>query len=271
MALNKTQQVVSVTAICLSILLSGLFIAYKPGVPADDGTNLSTLTLSTTGVSASGVKTVAEGTTGTAKTLSVSGTGTISAKANEASIVLGVFTEEKLASAAMDENAQIMDAVIKAIKALGFTDDDMQTTSYSVYPNYSWDAKQVISYQVTNMVQVKVKNLSKVGSVIDAAAAAGANRIDGVSFGLSDAAISAMKIQAYETAINDVKARVDVITKNLGITVSGVQSVSESYSSPPIPYRSASYDMAAGAKASTPIISGSLSVSVSISVVYTIA
>jgi hypothetical protein len=269
MSLNKTQQVVSVTAICLSILLSGLFVAYKPGVPVDSGLNSSPL--STTGVSASGVKAIAEGTTDTAKTLSVSGTGTISAKADEATIVLGVFTEEKTAAAAIDGNAQIMDAVIEAVKALGFTNDDMQTTSYSVYPNYSWDAKQVISYQVTNMVQVKVKDLSKVGTVIDAAAAAGANRMDGVSFGLSDAVISAMKIQAYEAAIADVKTRVSVITENLGIAVSSVQSVSESYSSPPVPYRSASYDMAAGVKASTPIISGSLSVSVSINVVYIIA
>jgi uncharacterized protein YggE len=241
-----------------------MFIAYRPGSEALSEFRLPTGVPPALG--STGITKVAEGTT-TDKTLSISGTGTIYVKADKAVVILGVYTEDKQASTAIDENAALMTSVIKALKAMGFTDDDIQTTSYSVYPNYNYEIRMVIGYQVTNMIQVKVTDLNKVGDVIDAATGAGANRVESVSFGLKDATSAKMKLDAYNLAIADAKAKSGVITGGLGITIKGVQSVSESSYSSPIYYGGMDYS-AVSSKTSTPILNSNLSVTVTLSIVY---
>jgi uncharacterized protein YggE len=267
--MDKTSQAATVLAVCASILLAGMMIAYKPGMIAG-----ATEFRFPTGVPpALGVpsSTVAATDTSTnPKTLSVTGTGVINVKANQATVSLGVYTEEKVASAAIDENAATMTAVIAALKQLGFTDDDMQTTTYTVYPNYNYDVRQVVGYQVTNMIQIKIKDLTKVGPAIDAATTAGANRVDSIGFGITDETASAMRLQAYTAAIADAKAKSDVITSGLGIHITGVQSVNESIYYPVVDYRSYDISAAGSAKPSTPVLSGNLSVSVTLSIVYLI-
>ena len=255
-------------AVCASILLAGMMIAYKPGMVTD----ATEFRLPTGVPPAVGLPSSTIGATDTVtnpKTLSVSGTGIINVKANQATVSLGVYTEDKIASAAIDENAATMTTVIAALKQLGLTDDDMQTTTYTVYPNYNYDVRQVVGYQVTNVIQIKIKDLIKVGPTIDAATTAGANRVDSISFGITDETASTMKLQAYSAAIADAKAKSDVLTSGLGIQITGVQSVNESVYYPPIAYPS--YDMtASGSKASTPVLSGNLSVTVTLNIVYLI-
>jgi hypothetical protein len=262
--MDRTQQAASILAICASILLAGALIAYTPrlsrgaefrfpvGIPPSLGASTSAGDVSSSDL----------------KTLSLSGTGKVTAKASQATVAIGVYTEDRLAGTAIDENAGLMTDVIAAIKALGFTDEDIQTISYVVYPMYDWEAKQVISYQVTNMVQVKVLDLDKLGPVIDAAAAAGANKIESITFGLSDELANQLKLDAYVAAIADAESKANVITTNLGITITGIQSVSESSYYPYTPYRS--YSTADAATSSTPILEGTLSVTVTLNIVYVI-
>jgi hypothetical protein len=267
--MEKTSQAVTVLAVCASILLAGMMIAYKPGMVAD----VSEFRFPTgvpPALGGTGFSTIAATDTGTnLKTLSISGTGVINVKANQATISLGVYTENSLASVAIDENAAKMTAVITALKQLGFTDNDMQTTTYTVYPNYNYDVRLVVGYQVTNMIQIKIKDLTKVGPAIDVASTAGANRVDSIGFGITDETASSMKLQAYTAAIADAKAKSDVITSGLGIHITGVQSVTESSYYPVVEYRG--YDVASsGSKVSTPVLSGNLNVSVTLSIVYLI-
>ena len=267
--MEKTRQAATVLAVCASILLAGMIIAYKPGMVADitefrfpSGVPPA---LGATGFSSTGVTT----DTGTnPRTLSVSGTGVINVKANQAMVTLGVYTEDKLASTAIDQNAVTMTAVIAALRQLGFTDANMQTTNYGVTPNYNYEVRQVIGYQVTNIIQIKITDLTKVGPAIDAATSAGANRVDSISFGITQETTSAIKLQAYSAAIADAKAKSEVITNGLGIKITGVQSVTESVYYPVVDYRS--YAPAAEGKASTPVLSGNLSVTVTLNIVYLI-
>jgi uncharacterized protein YggE len=269
MMMDKTRQATTVLAVCASILLAGMIIAYKPGIV----TELSDFrfptgvppALGTTGLTSS----TATDTTNL-KTLSVSGTGVINVKANQATVILGVYTEDKEASAAIDENAAKMAAVINALKQLGFKDEDMQTTTYNVYPNYNWEIRMVIGYQVTNMIQIKIKDLTKVGHAIDAASSAGANKVDSISFGITEEIASAMKLQAYQAAIADAKSKSDVITSGLGIKVVGVQSVTESSYYPVVEYRSYDQSGTSSVKTPTPVLSGNLSVTVTLNIVYLI-
>lgn len=267
--MEKTQQIVSVLAVCVSILLAGMIIAYKPGMVTE-----FTEFRFPTGVSAAlgatsytNVATTEPGTT--PRTMSISGTGVINVMTDQATVILGVYTQDKTAGTAIDENAALMTAVISSLKQLGFTDDDMKTTSYGVTPTYNWEINAVVGYQVTNMIELKIKDLKKVGPAIDAAAAAGANRVDSISFGISDETAQAMKLQAYTAAINDAKAKSDVITSGLGVKVAGIQSISESSYYPYIAYRSdAAYE--SSGKASTPVLKGNLSVTVTLNIVYLI-
>jgi uncharacterized protein YggE len=245
-----------------------LIIAYKPGLTETGEFRFPIGVPPSLG--ATGFQNIEQTSSTNLKTIAISGTGTVSVKADQATVSLGVYTENKLASIAIEENANLMAAVIKAIKDKGIPEQNIQTTYYSVSPNYNWEIRQVIGYQVTNMVQIKITDLTKVGSTLDSATGAGANRVDGVSFGLKDETASSMKLQAYSAAINDAKAKLGVITSGLQITASGVQSITETSYYPPIAYRS--YTVAeSGTKATTPILEGTLSVSVTLNIVWLIA
>jgi uncharacterized protein YggE len=274
--MNNKEQAFAVTAICLSIIIAGAIIAYRPGVVEQltPGLPEGFRFPSGTGIS-QGIPTlysgVSQGTELNLKTISLAGSGSASAQADQALVNLGAQITSESANDGISENAKLMSAVIEAIKVLGVDEDDIITTSYSVYPQYDWteDGRVFRGYTVTNLVQVTVKDLDIVGDVIDAAAAAGANQINGISFELSDAKREELKTYAYIAALTDAQDKADVIAETLGLTISGVQSVTE-YSYTPV--RSYDYSEAAmdGAMsyASTPIMSGELSVSVSVQIVF---
>jgi len=202
-------------------------------------------------------------------TISVSGSGTASMQADEATVTLGVQTQGETASEAIERNAELMAAVIDAIKALGLTEEDMKTVSYNVYPIYSKENyNTVVGYRVNNMIAVKVTDMNLIGKVIDAAADNGANRIQGVSFGLSSEKQADLKTQAYLAALEDAEEKALLIAEKIGVTITGVLSVSENVYQPYQPYYDYRVISAGETSASTPIIEGKLSVSVTVHIVY---
>lgn len=278
--MNKNQQAFAVSAICLSIILAGAIIAYRPGaVELDAGLPAGFRYPSGVGVS-QGVPALYTTLSPTLiseevtqKTISLTGAGTASATADEATIRMGVEVTRDTAAEAISDNADSMAEVIDALLLLGISEDDIQTTSYSVYPQYDWteDGRVLLGYTVTNMVQVTVTDLDIVGDVIDAAGIAGANRMDGISFGLSDAKMQELKNTAYKLALGDATDKADLIAETLGLTISGVQSVTESSYVPARTYVETAEmgaDMAMSSRAPTPIISGDLSVSVNVHIVF---
>lgn len=275
--MNKNQQTFAVASICLSIILAGAIIAYKPGVVEQVTTGLPTGFRFPSGVGVGGSTLyagVAEGTSADLKTISLSGAGIATAQADQAVINLGVETTAETADEAIRENAELMTEVINAVKALGIDEDDIVTTSYSVYAQYDWteEGREFTGYSVTNLVQITVKDLDMVGDVIDAAADNGANSINGISFELSDAKREELKANAYIAAITDAQEKADLIAETLGLTISGVQSVTESSYTPvrsyDYGYAEASVDGGAKSYVSTPITSGDLSVTVNVHIVY---
>ena len=202
-------------------------------------------------------------------TISVTGSGTASMQADEATVTLGVETQDASASEAVRLNAELMNAVIDAMKALDITEEDMRTVSYSVSPVYAkYDYNQVVAYRVVNTIAVKITDMDLIGTVIDEAARAGANRIQGVSFGLSDEKQEELKEEAYLAALDNAEGKAELIADRLGLTITGLLYISESTYQPYQPYRS--YDLAVlgEVKAPTPIIEGKLSVSVTVHIIY---
>jgi uncharacterized protein YggE len=278
--MKNKEQAFAVMAICISIIIAGAIIAYRPGVEEQLIEGLPENFWFPSGIGVSqGVPTlysdISQGTDLDLKTISLTGAGSASAQANQAKVNLGVQVTSEYANDAISENAESMFAVIAAIKALGVGDDDIVTTSYSVYPQYDWteNGREFKGYTVTNLVQVTVKDLeppARVGDIIDAAAEAGANQINGINFELSDSIREELKTKAYIAALTDAQDKADVIAETLGLTITGVQRVTEySYS----PVRSYEYveeaaAMDGGMRVSTPIVSGDLSVSVSVQIVF---
>jgi uncharacterized protein YggE len=203
------------------------------------------------------------------RTMSLSGTGTVKAQPDQAIVVLGVHTEDELADRAISDNALLMSKVVDALKSAGIAESDMQTTGYSVGPIYNYDIQKTVGYQVTNTLQVTVHDLTKVGAVIDTASSAGINEVNSVTFSLSDTQMQVLKLQAYKLAVTDVQAKEKVLADGFGITVSGIQSINESYYYPV--YNNVYSVTDAKALSPTPIISGSLTLSVTLNVVYIIS
>ena len=202
-------------------------------------------------------------------TIAVTGSGAASMQANEATVTLGVQTQDESASEAVRLNAEKMTAVIEAITILGVTEADMKTVSYHVYPVYAKDAYNVvIGYRVVNMIAVEVTNVELIGDVIDVAAENGANQIHGVSFGLSEESQEDLQRQAYLAALDAAEEKAELIVQRLGLRITGVLHVSESAYQPYQPYSDFRYASEGGSEPPTPIIEGTLSISATLYVIY---
>jgi uncharacterized protein YggE len=271
--MNKQQQALAVTAICISIIIAGTIIAYKPSVV--ESTSLPTGFRYPSGLGVSQGSTLIAGTAQEAetqaKTISLTGSGSAWAQADQAKIDLGVRVTMESAQEAIGENANSMSKVVEAIKSLGVSEDDIVTTNYSVYPEYDWteNGRVFKGYTVTNLVAVTVHDLDIVGDVIDAAAEAGANQINGIAFELSDVKREELKVNAYIAALTDAEDKAQVIADTLGLTITGVQSVTESSYTPVKVYDMDRADSMAGESyAPTPVLSGELAVTVNVHIVF---
>ncbi len=114
------------------------------------------------------------------KVITVSGYGTVDAYPDEAVLRLAVVTQAEDAKNASEENVKKMDAVLAALCEIGISEDDAVTSGYRVWPQYSWrdEEQQLTGFQVRNSLTVTVRDIEKIGGVIDAALFAGANEIN---------------------------------------------------------------------------------------------
>jgi len=194
----------------------------------------------------------------------------VKAEPDIATISAGVGSEAPTAVEAMRINAREMSAVIARIKALGIDEDDIQTTGVSLNARYDYNRqtqKQVFrGYNVSNRVSVKLRDVDRTGSVLDALVEAGATDIGGPNFSIGDD--TAAKAQAREAAMKTAKERALQYATWSGFTGVRLLEISESVSvSNPRPMMRAA--MASDAVAeSTPIQPGMIATGVTITVKY---
>lgn len=202
--------------------------------------------------------------------ITVSETATIDAKPDLAVVGFGVTTQDKDPNAAARANANVTTAVIKAITDFGIPKKDVVTIRYQVNPmmDYSKPGNPVITgYQVANVVNVKARDLSKVGGLIDVGVKAGANNVQGVTFTVEDP--SPIRSKALVEAIGKARAKAQLIADKLDVKLGRVAYASESVSFIPRPMDGPMYARAAE-MAPTPIIPGDVEVSATINVTYAI-
>jgi hypothetical protein len=194
------------------------------------------------------------------RVIAVSGTGRVSGAPDQASISIGVqITAPTLAEATQQASAN-MTKVLDAIKAQGVDPKDIQTSQYNVNPitNYKeGQPPEITGYQVTNVVNVTVKNLDNLGKILDAGMSAGANYLGGVSFSIADT--KALETESRTLAVKDAQQKAQTLAQAAGVKLGRVLSITEgaSYNPPPMPYGRA---MAADAVAPGPVQAGSLEI-----------
>lgn len=168
--------------------------------------------------------------------LSVSASADAKRVPDVATISTGVVTQATDANAAMRANAVQMDKVMKAIRAAGIAERDIQTSGISLNPQYKYAENTpptITGYQANNTVSVKVRDLSKLGKVLDTLVEQGANQVNGPSFEVDkpDEAYDEARLGALKKA----KARAQTYADALDLKVRRIVSISEGGASMPRP------------------------------------
>jgi len=185
-------------------------------------------------------------------------------------VSLGVQTQAGSAQQALQENANKMTAVLSAISGDGIGKDDIATSGVNLYPNYGQSGNTITGYQASNQVDVTVRDMSKVGSVIDDAVGAGANLANGITFQLSDQ--NAGLNDALAAAVADAKTKAQTLATAGGAQLGQVVSIREdSAPQPPIYFDRAFASAGAVSSAPTPVNPPTIQTQVSVTVVWSLA
>lgn len=199
---------------------------------------------------------------------SVSGEGKITIPPDQASVTIGVSSQASTVAAAQTQLNTNINSVTEAIKALGISRDDIKTQYYNISPNYDYSEGQRISgYSASTNLIIKVKDLDKTNSVIDTAAANGANQVGGISFELSDP--SEAQNQARQMAVDEAKQKAQQAANIAGFRLGRIINYSESFGGEyPRPYAALDVAKAEGSSVATDIQPGTSEVIVNVSLSY---
>ena len=203
-------------------------------------------------------------------TISVSGTGEVTGTPDVLIVDLGVQVLRPTVGDATGEAARLAQGVIDALLAEGVVEKDIQTTNYSIRPEYDYrnDTQTLRGYRVSNTVSAKIRQMDKAGDVIDAAAAAGGNDaiVNNIRFDLE--ADGPLVTAAREAAWNDAKAKAEQLAALAEVQLGQAVSISETSSPAPPPIAYASATAEAARDFVTPIQAGEASVSVVVTVQF---
>ncbi len=203
------------------------------------------------------------------RTINVTGNAQVILAPDIAYISIGVHTQAESAKEAVASNNTETQAVIDAIKGQGVDAKDIQTTNFSVYQQTQTGPNgetQGIVFMTDNTVYVTMHDLTKIGSILDASIAAGANNIYGITFDVQDK--EAATKSGRDQAMADAQAQGEQLAKAAGATLGPVQSITY-YSNTPSPiYYEKAAAAGVGGGGSVPISSGQLTLTVTVNVTY---
>ena len=206
-------------------------------------------------------------------TLTASGDGMVMAVPDIAVVHLGVVTQAKTAGEALAANNTEMAAVIAAIKAAGVAEKDIGTSDFSVSPVFQQEPvrddgsqapPKIVGYQVSNQVRVVIRDFAKSGAILDQVVAAGANRVNGISFDLSDRKTPADA--ALKAAIAEATRKATLMADAAGVRLVRIVSVTTSDFGPPMPMQREAFALKA-----VPIMAGESTITANATLVWEIA
>jgi uncharacterized protein len=204
------------------------------------------------------------GTEASDRTVSTNGVAIVRSAPDEALVTLGVHTDAPTAEEAMRANADRMEDVIRALIDAGLDQDDLATTTISLYPRWNDTGSDVVGFTAENQITATVTNLERVGAIIDGGVRAGANLAGGITFRVSNGNDAADR--ALVEAVADAKRKAELLAATGDDELGVVLSITESGSSvpPPVFYGEAGV----AADMATPILPPTLETQVSVNVVW---
>lgn len=228
-------------------------------------------------VAAVGTASAASDSTDNDKVIHSTGTGNVIGTPDRAQVTFSVQTENTDVKFAQAENSVKMNQVIDALIAAGIPRDALKTTGYNIYPVYEESTgimtPKIKTYRVTNTLTVTLHDVSKTGEVIDVAVANGINQATSIQFMLSDEQSHVLRTQALQKAVTRARSDADTVAAAMGTSIIGVKNADISQGYSPVLFQNYQYDtMGASVReaASTPVQSGDITVSATVTITYTI-
>jgi uncharacterized protein YggE len=206
------------------------------------------------------------------RTLNVTGSGQANLVPDIAYIYVGVRTEKPSASEAVSENNAQTQQMIQALRDFGIDAKDIRTTNFSIWPQDKYDPSTGMpsgekTYAVDNTVYVTVRDLDKLGDLLDTVVTAGANTVNSIQFDVADKA-KALE-QARADAVKNAEAQARALASSAGVTLGEIQNISF-YDNQVYPVMDGRGAGGAAMEAAVPIQPGQLTFTVSVSVTYAI-
>lgn len=207
------------------------------------------------------------------ETISVNGVGEARGDPDMATITVGVNVADESISAAVSESNQIVDDITAALQEFGVDPDDIQTTNFSIWAEEQWDPetgqrREEKLYRVDSTVQVNLRQVERMGALMQTAIESGANNIHGLSYGVDDTSVLAD--EARDQAIADARRRAELIADELGVSLGEAVTVTESSGPAPMAFFETAMMGMGGGAGEPPLSQGKMTVTVSLNITYEI-
>ena len=209
------------------------------------------------------------------RSIHVTGSGSVTGEPDIATLYLGVSVEKESVEAAREAAASAMTAVIDVLKTNDIAENDIQTQNFSIYPQYDYteEGRVLRGYSANNTVNATVRDLESLSDIIDDAIGAGGDIVvvNSVQFMIEDP--TPLQAQARVLAVKDAEMKAQTLTEASGVSLGKPITITETTRTvgPPIAYaESAEFAADDGARSSTPIQTGELTVTINITIVYEI-
>jgi uncharacterized protein YggE len=202
------------------------------------------------------------------RTITVNGTGQVTLNPDIAYVYVGVQSQSEQVTTALSENNDKAQAVAAALRELGIEDKDIQTSSFNIYPQQQYGPNGEVTstmYVVNNTVYITVRELQKMGSLLDVVVRTGANSINGVTFDVQDK--SKAVSEARRLAIESARSQADEMSQAAGVTLGDLQTMSVYSSQPPVAIYEAKGAAATDAS-QVPLSAGQLVIQVEVNATY---
>ena len=206
-------------------------------------------------------------------TLTLTGEGLAEAKPELAIVQIGVAVTAKVAKDALAENSKLLTAALNAAKEAGIEPRDLQTSGLSLRPDIvradKWPHREVVGYQVNNNVTMRVRDISKLGSLLDRLVVLGINDIRGISFSVENPA--PLVEQARAAAIRDVMEKAQKAAEAANLRIVRVLELSEEGAEAPGPRQIVMARVASSPRPDVPVEAGEIVYRARVNAIFEIA
>lgn len=208
----------------------------------------------------------------TNNTIFVIGTATQKVQPDTVTVVFAVETVEETAAGALESNSRSMGSILAALLDAGVAENETSTAYFSIGPNYNYTESgrnELTGYTVTNAIMVKSHDLEMAANWIDVAISAGANRVDSLSFSLSEKRLDEIKADLVQDAIDNARNKAEALAQALDVRVTGVKAATlYDFDAPVMPFPLTIATATAEDALRTPILPGEQTVTTTVGVVY---